>query len=78
MTSEEHKLMILMFARLHEALGMISETLKSRGIWTDDDEAAFSHAVHTDDEKMLHYVSQATNDYLRHASRLGVETGLGS
>lgn len=76
MTTKEHELMILMFARLHEAVGAISETLKSRGIWTGDDQKAFSHAVHADDEKMLQYVSQATHDYLRHASRLGVETGL--
>ena len=41
MTKEEHQLMILMFARLHEALEAISETLSSRGIWAGDDKCGF-------------------------------------
>jgi hypothetical protein len=76
MTTNEHELMILMFARLHEAIGAIADTLKSRDLWTGDDQRAFSHAVHEDPEKLLGFVLQARRDYLRSAARSGVVTGL--
>jgi hypothetical protein len=76
MTSEEHKLIVLMFARVNEALGMISDTLKSRELWTGDDQRAFPHAVHADDSKLVRFVLDATRDYQRLASQLGVVTGL--
>ena len=72
MTKHEHELMIMMFARANEAIGILTETLKSRGLWTGDDEKAFAHAVHADDLKILRYVAQARSDYLKCATSLGV------
>ena len=52
MESKEHYLMLLMFARMHECLYVITDTLKSRGLWTDDDQRAFPDAVHYDQRKV--------------------------
>src|SRR6266481_1638968 len=75
MKTKEHELIVLMFARLYESIGIIEETLKSRGLWTGDDPKAFSHAVHADDRKILHYVERARSDYLAFANQLGVIVG---
>ena len=64
-----------MFARVNEALEMISDNLKSRELWTGDDQRAFAHAVHADDAKLVRFVLDATRDYQRLASQLGVVTG---
>lgn len=74
MTKQEHELMITMFTRLYEAVGIIEETLKSRGIWTGDDPSAFAHAVHSDDQKIRNYVRRARSDYRAIVSQLGVES----
>lgn len=76
MTTQEHKLMILMFARLHEAIEAISETLSSRGIWSGDDKKAFQDLVRSDKYKLGGYVLRAGHDYLKLAKKLGVETGI--
>jgi len=76
MTNEEHILMVMMFARIHEAIGTIQKTLESRGIWTDDDAIAFSHATHYDPKNLEHYMDAATDDYLQYAAAVGVVTGL--
>jgi hypothetical protein len=78
MTKEEHELMVLMFARLYESLGVIADVLKSREILTGDDQKAFSHAVHADDRKLVAYLGQAHKDYLDLARQAGVVTGLES
>jgi hypothetical protein len=75
MTAKEHELMLLMFARLYESIGILEETLKSRGLWTGDDPKAFSHAVHADDKKLLLYTSRARQDYVNIANQLGVVSG---
>jgi hypothetical protein len=72
MTKQEHELMILMFARMNEHIGIIEETLKSRGLWTGDDARAFSHAVHSDDEKISKFVTDARNTYVNWAKDLGI------
>jgi hypothetical protein len=76
MTDKEHELMVLMFARMFEAIATVTDTLKSRGLWTADDEKAFRYAVHADDAKLLGFVAQATVDYIGLARRAGVVTGL--
>lgn len=78
MTKQEHELMVLMFARMYEAFSRIEETLKSRGIWTDDDEKAFAHAVHDDPRKLAQHTIAAWKTYLYFAKQSGVETGLES
>lgn len=77
MTPKEHELQVLMFARLFEAVGVLSDVLTSRGVLTGDDAKAFRHAVHHDPTKLLEHVSQAMLDYEKCAAQLGVETGLG-
>ena len=76
MTTKEHDLILLMFARMLERMGIIAETFKSRGIWTDDDGRAFSHLVHDDTQKMLRYASVAMREYLECAKVAGVVTGI--
>ena len=76
MTAKEHKLMIVMFARMNERIGIIANTLTSRGLWSGDDEQAFAHAVHFDREKMTTLGAQAFDDYHIFAAKLGVDVPL--
>jgi hypothetical protein len=66
---------MFMLSRLCKSIGIIEETLKSRGLWADDDATAFSHAVHADDRKLLQYASRARQDYLALVNQLGVASG---
>jgi len=54
MNEKEHELILLMFARMYEGIQVIKDTLKSRDLWTEDDERAFSNAVHDDPQKLMH------------------------
>jgi len=76
MTPQEHELMVTMFARLYEAIGMLTEALKSRGVLPDDDARAFAHLIHQDPQKAVRYLLQAQSDYTRLARSSGVATGL--
>jgi hypothetical protein len=76
MTTEEHQLMILMFERMHEAIGTISEALIRRGLWSQVEQASLSRAIHDDDTKVVEYLDRARSDYLKAAAGLGVETGI--
>ena len=76
MTTQEHKLMMTMFTRMYESMGIIANTLTSRGIWTNDDAEAFAHATHFDLEKMEAFASLAFDDYIVFAARLGVDVEL--
>ena len=76
MTQQEHELMVTMFARLYEAIGILTEALKSRGVLPEDDERAFAQLVHQDPQKAVRYLLQAQADYARVAKNSGVATGL--
>jgi hypothetical protein len=76
MTPQEHNLMVLMFARTHQAMAAITETLKSRDLWTGDDEKAFNRAVHENDELLLKCAARVLSDYRTIAEQEGVVTGL--
>jgi hypothetical protein len=76
MTAKEHKLMIAMFTRINERVGIIADTLTSRGIWTGDDAEAFSHAIHFDQEKLKVFALQALDDYHIFAAKLDVDIPL--
>lgn len=71
-----HQLMLLMFTRMHESIGIVVEALKSREILTADDVKAFSHATHFDDKKLQFFALASRADYLEFAKQLGVVTGL--
>src|SRR5208337_230667 len=73
MTTEEHNLLILMLARINQAIGAFAEVLKSRDIVTQDDLKAFHFAAWDDDRQILKAVIQARSDYLRIAKQAGVE-----
>ena len=72
MTKEEHMLMIPMFSRINESIGIITDVLKSREILSADDPKAFSHAAHADEQKLLSCAAQARKDYLACARLSGV------
>jgi len=76
MTPSEHKLMVSMFTRMNESIGILANTLTSRGLWTGDDAQAFAHAIHADQKKLQSFALQALTDYQTYAEDLGVETGL--
>jgi hypothetical protein len=72
MNKKEHEMMLLMFARVYQRIGALSETLKSRGLWTEDDEAAFGHLVFADDARILDFAFRARSDYMKCASEAGL------
>jgi hypothetical protein len=76
MTTEEHKLMMFMFARLYELVGATSEALVKCGAWSGPDLAAFQQMVHDDNSKFAGYAEEAMSDYLRCAKDAGVVTGI--
>jgi hypothetical protein len=76
MTPQEHELMLLMFAKQHEAIGILIDVLKSRNILTSDDDKAFAHVVHFDQKRLLQFTVQAWADYQKFAAQLGITTGL--
>jgi hypothetical protein len=73
MTSNEHTLHVLMLARVNQTFSAIYEILKSRGIITADDLAAFHFAAWDDNRQLLGAVAQARSDYLNIAKLAGVE-----
>ena len=76
MTPQEHELMLLMFARMRELIGILTDVLENRGLLTSDDRKAFSHAVPYDPVKTLNFVLQAWKDYQAAAAQAGLLTGL--
>jgi hypothetical protein len=72
MTSQEHQMMILLLARMNQAIGALSEALKSREIITADLKA-FLFAAWDDNRQILAAVAQARSDYLEIAKQAGVE-----
>lgn len=76
MTTEEHQLQILMFARVFEAMTAISEAMKRAEIWDDDDEKAFRHVAFHDLKLYSQSIVLATDNYMTIAKNLKVSTGL--
>ena len=73
MTTQEHETMILMFARMYQAIGALANVLKSREIMTADDLKAFLYDAWADDKQTLTFVNQAQSDYRKAAQLSGVE-----
>lgn len=65
--------MILLLSRVYEQFEVLKQTLRSRGVWTDDDERAFSAATHSDDRNLLLCALRARADYLAVARQCGME-----
>ncbi len=76
MTTEEHRLIIHMFARQDVAIKAVTEILKAREIALPDDLAAFSAAVRFDAKTNLAEFERVKALYLQIAQALGLVTGL--
>ena len=73
MTKQEHETMVMMFARMYQAIGALANAFKSREIITADDLKAFQFDAWADDAQTLRFVIQARSDYLKAAKLSGVE-----
>jgi hypothetical protein len=73
MTTEEHQLMVLMLARMNQAVSAVWEALKSREVVTLDDQKAFYFSATDDNRQIAQAVLQARSDYLKIAKQAGVE-----
>jgi len=58
---------------MNQAIGALSEILKSRQIVSADDLKAFHYAAWDDDAQVLKAIAQARSDYLKIAKQAGVE-----
>ena len=76
MTKEEHKLMILLFAKQMQFLKTLLNMLKSRGLISDDDPRFFEYATALDAESNAALYADALAAYVKAAKGLGIETGL--
>jgi len=62
--------MMQMFLRVYELIGQLRETLRSRELWTDDDDRAFAALVR--EQKLDTYAVLARAEYVQIAQSLGV------
>ena len=76
MNDAEHQMMILMLARIYQAVGALAEALQSREVITADDLKAFHFAALADPDQLAKSTAQAYKDYLKLAKLAGVEVSL--
>lgn len=76
MTPDEHKLMILVFARQLQMGKTFIEILKSRGVLEQGDSEAFASIVYRDASSNTDLALDAAKQYLHFAKMLGVDTGI--
>jgi hypothetical protein len=75
MKSEEHALMITMFAKQLQLIEALGELLRSRCIMDEGDFDAFRALVHSDPERGGQLLLDAAELYKRVAEGLGIEIG---
>jgi hypothetical protein len=76
MTPEEHMLMLSLYFKQQQAIRILLDMLKSRGVLTADDEAAFAFAQTQNTGSNASIFDEAKNSYLTMAHAVGVGTGL--
>ena len=76
MTTQEHKLVLGIFAKQAQLIRVLLTILKSRGIVEYDDPSAFEFATTEDADANAALLGRVTENYLLLAKSLGVETGL--
>jgi hypothetical protein len=76
MTTQEHKLIIGLFAKQMQLITILLQILKSRDLVEKDDAQAFEFAVTEDDVSNAALLQRAKASYLQLAKSLGIETGL--
>jgi hypothetical protein len=76
MTPDEHMLVLQLLFKQRQALRILLDMLKSRGVLTDDDEQAFSSAQTQNAPSNAAIFEEAKSLYLMLADSLELETGL--
>jgi hypothetical protein len=76
MTTQEHKLILGLFAKQTQLITILLQILKSRDLVQHDDAQAFEFAVTEDAASNAALFARAKKSYLGLAKSLGVETGL--
>jgi hypothetical protein len=76
MTTGEHMLMLQLFFKQRQAIRILLDILKSRGVLTADDEQAFAYAQTANAPSNAAVFDEAKHFYLTLAHALAVETGL--
>jgi hypothetical protein len=76
MTTEEHILVMHLIFKQQQAIRALLNMLRSRGVLTPDDEAAFASAQMQDAGSNAAIFDQTKDAYLRIAASLGIRTGL--
>jgi hypothetical protein len=76
MTPEEHMLMLTLYFKQQQAIRILLDMLKSRGVLTADDEAAFAFAQIQNEGSNAAIFDEAKDAYLTMAHAVEVETGL--
>lgn len=74
MTRDEHKLLIMMFARQTEMLKTVIELLKSRGLTDGEDLTAFQYLAQQQSEQIYR---ATVKEYREFAARIGVPSFFG-
>lgn len=76
MTPEEHMLILLLSFKQQQAIRILLNMLRSRGVLTADDEEAFASALTQDAGLNAALFDQAKDAYLTIARSLEIQTGL--
>lgn len=76
MNPQEHLLIVCLYFKQQQAIRILLNMLKSRGVLTDDDEAAFASAQMQNYESNAAIFDGAKAAYLAIARGAGVATGL--
>lgn len=75
-TRDEHMLIILMLMKQQQALKIVIDALKSRGILAEDDAQAFEFSQMQDAPSNAALFHQVRDNYLFLAKTMGLQTGL--
>lgn len=75
-TTEEHILLLHLFFKQQQAIRILLDMLRSRGVLTDDDEKAFAAAQMQNAGSNAAIFAEMKANYLKIARAAGVETGL--
>jgi hypothetical protein len=73
LTAEEHALLLAFFTKQQQQIATILEILKSRGILTGDDAAAFRFAVATDAPANVALFREVTAAYVQFAKKHDIQ-----
>ncbi len=76
MTPEEHMLVLLMLLKRNQAIKILIDMLKSRGVLTGDDDQAFQFSQMQDAASNAALFDEVKAQYLFLARTLGIQTGL--